>query len=107
MEATELRDALYTRLATLVGREQAISKHLRGEDGRLEADFADRVAFTEMDEVLEGLDEAAREELALIRVQLERLEGDSWKDCMSCGDPIGEGRLRALPTAMRCVKCAS
>ena len=59
-----------------------------------------------MDAVLEGLDAAARAELTAIRAQFERLAEDRWRDCEACGAPIGDGRLRAVPTADRCVGCA-
>ena len=42
MDATDLRAALEARVATLVGREAALRPHLRGQDGRNDADFADR-----------------------------------------------------------------
>jgi DnaK suppressor protein len=106
MDAEQLRHALNARSATLLGREAALQRHLRGQDGRNEADFSDRVAFTEMDEVLEGLDDAARLELDQIHAQIDRLDRGVWQDCASCGEPIGEARLAAIPHTTRCVRCA-
>jgi DnaK suppressor protein len=108
MDADHRRQLLVERMEALAKRHEALAKHLRGADGRLEADFSDRVAFTEMDEVLEGLDDAARAELGQIRVVLERLaNGDDVDACESCGAPIGDGRLQAMPTSTRCVNCAA
>jgi RNA polymerase-binding transcription factor DksA len=94
-------------MADLVKREEALAKHLRGADGRLEQDFSDRVAYTEMDEVIEGLDDAAREEVRQIRRALERVDAGEGDDCEACGEPIGEARLKVVPTATRCVNCAA
>lgn len=101
------RQHLVERLSRLMHREEALKKHLRGEDGRLEADFSDRVAFTEMDEVIEGLDDATRDEIRQLRHALERIDAGKGDTCDVCGDPIGEGRMRAVPTATRCVDCAA
>lgn len=29
------------------------------------------------------------------------------KICLECGEPIGEGRLKAMPSATLCIDCAS
>jgi RNA polymerase-binding transcription factor DksA len=29
------------------------------------------------------------------------------KICLECGEPIGEGRLKAVPSATQCIDCAS
>ena len=106
MDRSELHDLLTERLQRLTTRGEKLAHHLRGEDGRLEADAADRAAIVEQDEVLEGLDEAGRAEIAQIRGALARLDTDDWASCARCGGPIGEGRLRALPFATSCVGCA-
>jgi len=107
MDVEARRQLLLERMNTLLKREEALTKHLRGADGRLEADFADRVAYTEMDEVIEGLDDAARAEVHQIRHALQRLDTDDPNACEVCGEPIGDARLRAIPTATRCVRCAA
>ncbi len=101
-----LREKLESMLQTRIEREVALSKHLRGADGRLEADFADRVAYTEMDEVLTQLDVQARQEILQIRAALQRLEAGTYDTCTVCGGPIGIKRLLAIPFATTCVNCA-
>jgi RNA polymerase-binding transcription factor DksA len=101
------KSALEARLRELIARDAALEKHLRGADGRLEQDFSDRVAFTEMDEVIEQLDDAAREEILAIRRALRRLDEGTYGDCIRCGDAIAPGRLEALPHADTCVSCAA
>lgn len=101
------RANLHTRLATLVKRSAGLDTHLRGEDGRNDADFADRVAFVENDEVIDALDVETRAEVLAIQRALSRMDAGTWEACASCGEPIGERRLAALPTTSTCVGCAS
>ena len=101
------RQALLERLVTLTGREGAISKHLRGEDGRLEADFGDIANFTAADEVLTELSGAAREEIEMIRGALQRLDAGTYGTCVVGGEPIEPKRLKALPATPVCAKHAT
>lgn len=32
---------------------------------------------------------------------------DTLRDCEECGDPIGAGRLKALPNTKICIECAT
>ena len=41
------------------------------------------------------------------RIQLTRIDGDSYGQCVDCGHEIPEGRLDARPDAARCVGCQS
>lgn len=107
MDASAIRAKLTERAATLVQRDKALQRHLRGQDGRLEADFSDRVAFTEMDEVLEALDDEARSELTAIQAALRRLDEGTYGTCKDCGEAIPEGRLDALPATPLCTSCAT
>ncbi len=40
-----------------------------------------------------------------IGAALARAETDAWKSCESCGGPIGQARIEALPTTTLCVTC--
>ncbi len=46
------------------------------------------------------------ENLAEIDNALTRLESGSYGTCESCGRPIGEDRLTAIPSATLCIACA-
>ena len=105
--AEQARNQLIRRIGELTGREEAIAKHLRGEDGRRDADFGDIANFTAADEVLEGLEDAALAELTEIRHALRRMDEGTWGKCASCGKAIAPKRLAAMPHASRCVSCAS
>jgi DnaK suppressor protein len=106
MDAAAARARLEQRTRSLLGRHAAIEKHFRGQDGRLEADSGDVGSILSADEVLEGLEDAARAELVEIRAAMRRLDDGSYGECEQCGTTIPDGRLEALPHARRCVKCA-
>lgn len=46
-----------------------------------------------------------REREARLRAALDALEAGTYGVCVDCGAEIPEGRLRALPDAVRCVPC--
>ena len=56
---------------------------------------------------LAALVSQARGHLTQIDAAMLRLAGGSYGICEGCGQPIGEARLAARPTATRCVACAS
>ena len=49
----------------------------------------------------------AREHLAEIDSALWKLDDGRYGVCEICGQPVGDERLAARPTATRCVRCAS
>lgn len=98
---------LLDRLDVVLRRNGAVDHHLRHQDGRLDADFEDRVAFTQGDEVLEALDADGRAEVTAIRAALDRLDAGTYGSCASCGVDIAPARLAALPEAVLCVACAT
>jgi DnaK suppressor protein len=53
------------------------------------------------------VDEVLRREIADIRNALLRIENGTYGICANCGQQIGKERLEALPTATRCIQCAS
>jgi DnaK suppressor protein len=55
---------------------------------------------------LETLDEQQQARLADIDAAIARIEGGSYGMCANCGKPIGEERLRAMPTTTLCAECA-
>ena len=72
-----------------------------------ERDWVEQAAEVENDEVLEGLDAMGRAELTQIAGALRRLQDGSYGSCVRCHRPIEDNRLRAIPTASTCVRCAS
>jgi RNA polymerase-binding transcription factor DksA len=103
----QAQQAMKARLVTLLGRETKIASHLRGGDGRLEADFEDVVSFVAADEVLEGLEDAALAEIGEIRAACARIEEGTYGICESCSGDIPAKRLAVLPQVRLCVTCAA
>lgn len=107
MEPTqdEVRAELEARRNALAQRLARVQRHRRREDGPLEADAQEQAQERENDEVLDGLDDQARAEVAALDAALERLAAGTYGECARCGDPIAPARLRARPTALRCIAC--
>ena len=51
--------------------------------------------------------EDARHQLAEVDAARARLADGTYGTCEQCGEPIGEGRLEARPTARTCIRCAA
>jgi len=43
--------------------------------------------------------------LKVIDAARERAQTKKWKQCLQCGEPIGDARLEALPATEVCVTC--
>jgi DnaK suppressor protein len=52
-----------------------------------------------------ALMQMASETLRAIDAALLRLEQGKYGNCAACGHPIAQGRLRAMPFAVRCKEC--
>jgi RNA polymerase-binding transcription factor DksA len=89
-----------------MARVQRIEKDFRHEEHPLEQDSQEQSIQLENDEVLEALDESGRKELESIRRALDRMESGEYGTCASCEEPIAPMRLRALPAAELCIRCA-
>lgn len=102
-ELDKIRKQLEERLALLTERVREIEGDLRTAPS---ADFEERATETEGDEVLQGLEGSALVEAQNIRNALKRIDEGVYGECVACGEPIGEKRLRALPYATLCINCA-
>ena len=96
-------DALRARLAELEGRAGNIEEDLRHP---LEADSTEQAVDLADDEALAGVSDVLRREIAETRAALARAEQGQYGLCEHCGQRISPERLKALPTATRCISCA-
>ena len=92
------------RLGELLERDEIIEEDLRGP---LDPDFSEQAIDLADDEALAGVDEVLRQEIADTRLALLRIENGTYGTCVACGGEISEERLAAIPTATRCIACAS
>lgn len=98
-----LKQHLEERLATLQARLRNIKKDAtRAHSG----DSAEQAQERENDEVVDAIGNETSLSIRVILAALERIENGSYGTCDSCGESIGEARLKAIPEAARCVSCA-
>ena len=90
MELETIRKRLLSRREELAQRAADAGADLRREN----------------DDVLRGLGDAARGELASINRALARIASGDYLSCSACGAGIDTRRLEAVPYADRCAACA-
>ncbi len=114
IETDRFRGALLERREQLQG---TIKHHdiggasLLDESGELTSSsadnhLADTASETFERELDEGLEEDAERQLHEVEAALERIENGSYGTCETCGKPIPEARLEAIPWATHCVEDA-
>ena len=96
------RRHLSEQLAAYERREQEITESRR----ELPLDLAEAGSSAEEGFLTEQLAELASKRLRAIEHALERQQRGKLSVCESCGDEIPEARLRALPGATQCIRCA-
>ena len=103
MAHEELKAVLEGRLAELQKRLASIKADVTQEHS---GDSAEQAQERENDEVVDAIGNETRQSLHAIQVALDKIADGTYGECESCGNDIGEGRLRAIPEATRCVNCA-
>ncbi len=107
MKVDELKQTLIQRKAELSERQERVARHTRHREEPLPPDFAEQAVELENGETLVALDKKMSRELVQIDHALHRIEVDQYLDCETCGGPIEEQRLIALPHATLCIRCAN
>jgi DnaK suppressor protein len=81
----------------------------QGSDADLSFDegFADSSQVTAERGELEALTGTLSDTLGEIETALHKLDEGTYGRCESCGGPIAEARLEAMPAARLCITCAS
>ena len=96
------RERLLARKAELNERLEKLEDVL---DDPKSADFSEHATESEFDEVYESQGLAGLKEVSAIDAALKRIEDKAFGVCVSCGEPISEERLNAVPFAPHCRKC--
>lgn len=107
LDIESARVDLLTRKEELLARQARVSRHTRHREDPLPQDFAEQAVELENGETLVALDQELSSELARIDKALARIEAGGYLECESCGEPIGEERLKALPYSVLCIDCAN
>ena len=105
--ANELREILETRRRDLAQDVQGRIRDARAENAnqRQTVDQGDVSEVDTQDEIEFALLQMKADTLNRIDAALRRLDEGAYGNCFECGDEIAEGRLRALPFAVRCKDC--
>jgi len=94
--------ALERRLVELTSNIAEIDSELRSS---LPADWEEQATQLEDQDALEGVEKSKLQEVRQIREALRRIAQGNYGVCAQCGGAIDPRRLKALPTATRCVSC--
>ena len=100
----DIAKALKVRLFELTSRVAAIDSELRKP---LSADSEDRATDIENQNALEGIEMSEIRQIRQIDEVLKRIVEGTYGVCSQCGGDIDPKRLKALPTATRCISCAA
>ena len=99
----DIAKELKARLFELKRRVAEIDQELHTQ---LPADSEDQAIDLENQDALEALEKSGFQEIQRIEHALKRISEGSYGKCADCGADIDPKRLKALPTATRCISCA-
>jgi DnaK suppressor protein len=105
-----LREQLQQRAKVLGGELRDVSAERRTagpakRPGETPDDAGDQGEQVQRDEVREAEQNRDALELADIDAALQRMDSGRYGECVDCGIDIPPARLRAQPSATRCVTC--
>jgi DnaK suppressor protein len=99
------RKKLLLKRDTILGTIERYVHDGRETDQDVPRDPADQASNSFIKELLFSQSTNDRHVLKLIDEALERMEDDEYGLCVSCGNPIQEKRLEAVPWARHCIQC--
>lgn len=102
-----LKAQLLEMKSTFTTRLEALSKDKTRINGPIDADSSEQAQTIQNDEVVDHLDDIERSELLQVNAALNRIENGTYGACTSCGESIGEKRLKAFPFATNCMNCVA
>jgi RNA polymerase-binding transcription factor DksA len=103
-EYEQVRSSLIDMLEDLDDRLAKITHDVREP---LDRDFEEQATQAENDEVLDGLGNAARTEIEMVKLAISRIDKGQYGLCQLCGNEISKERLKVVPYSSFCIKCAS
>lgn len=102
-ETVEIRQRLEARLQALYWRLAEIEETLREPEN---VDIEEQVVEVNDDDVLDRVAVSGRQEAAQIVAALKRIDDGTYGRCLACRRKISSIRLRVLPEAAVCRRCA-
>ncbi len=82
-------------------------QEMHADDASFDDGFADTSQVTAERGEIEALSGSLTETLRDLEDALTKLDAGTYGVCESCGEPIGDARLEAMPAARFCIKHAS
>ncbi len=82
-------------------------QELHADGGSFDDGFADTSQVTAERGEIEALSASLTETLRDLEDALVKLDAGTYGVCETCGEPIGDARLEAMPAARFCIKHAS
>lgn len=92
------REELETRL------DKIQNSKIRSEP--LSADWPEQAQQLENKEVVDALDDLEHDELSRVNFAVKLIEEGNYGNCTTCESEISNSRLKAVPWASQCIKCA-
>ena len=90
-------------------REELLAQLREWREGvrveRVTEDEVGQASWAQMEHLAFATLEQGQKTLAEVEAALKRVDHGTYGVCESCGEPIPEPRLRALPWARYCLKC--
>ena len=105
MNYAAIKQTLIEKRQELELRFSRTQEHIKHKDGPPNPDFAEQATERQNEDVVYGLDEAARVELEQIKQALHRIETNEYGLCLDCGEQIPYERLEAIPFTAYCKNC--
>ena len=104
-QVEKYRKLLETKRTELLTRVQAA--RASEKEGRSERapDLGDRAISTQTRDLSYQLTTGERDILRRIDDALDRIEAESYGECLNCGKKVQQGRLNAVPWARHCIDC--
>ncbi len=100
----DIAKGLQARLFELKRRVADLDREMHRQ---LPADSEEQAIDLENQEALEALEKTEVQEIHRIEAALQRIAEGSYGTCVECGAEIDPKRLKALPTASKCISCAA
>lgn len=104
MNQLQARKQLLRRQMELSQQLTALETDLQQPHSR---DWQEQAQERENDEVLLRIANQTANELLQIQHVLKKLGANTYGTCSNCGEAIGQQRLKALPSAELCIRCAN
>lgn len=101
----KFKKLLEAKRAELLDRVQAARKSEQEGDTEGAPDLGDRALSTMTRDLSYRLSAGERDILKRIDAALDRMEADSYGECLNCGKKVLIGRLDAVPWARHCIHC--